>query len=248
MEEDVTLRAARSPYLMTGDVVIPYGVTLTVEPGVVINVAGPQGLRVTGDLAARGTAERPIVFQPAAGSQPDEWRGIRFGALPGQRSGARSVLQYCRIRGAAAVELPRFGGEVSHCVFDGCLAGLVLKEGGTGRFHHNRFSRCARAVVVERGGGEVRDSEWLGCAVALAVTEVDPAAPLVFRGNSISAAGGAPVAYLKRPSTADSPLELAGNYWAGTPPGPLVRGAAPESVRTEPRLEAAPAGVGPGWR
>lgn len=54
---------AGSPYRVSGDVVVPAGQVLTVDPGVVVEFAGvADGLYVDGTLVARGTAAAPITF------------------------------------------------------------------------------------------------------------------------------------------------------------------------------------------
>ena len=59
---DTTWAQSDSPYYITGDVQIPSGVTLTIEPGVEIRYTGGYELLVQGVLIANGTAESPIVF------------------------------------------------------------------------------------------------------------------------------------------------------------------------------------------
>lgn len=246
--QDLTLTAARSPYLMSGDVTVPLGRTLTVEPGVKVRVVGNRMLRIDGRLLARGTAEKPIVLEPARLDQPDDWKGVIFAPLRNVGSGVGTVLEYCRIRHAAAVELNDFRGEVSHCVFEGGLSGATLRGGGSGQFHHNRLERCVTGLSVHRGGGVVTDNEWLDCTVGLAVSELDPKAALRIENNSIAGSMICAVHYLKQPSRELPPLVLANNHWSGTPEARMVGGGANAAeVRFDPRLPSRPASVGPGW-
>ncbi len=80
---------------MTGDVVVPAGVTLTLEPGTEVLVAagtdatasgsdaGRCELIVQGRLNASGTAERPVRFvSEAAAPQPGDWYGLRAEGTP----------------------------------------------------------------------------------------------------------------------------------------------------------------------
>jgi|ERR1035437_7637394 hypothetical protein len=53
---------ANSPYTVTGDVQIPAGVTLSIEPGVQINFNGDYQILVKGNLMVNGTNLSPIVF------------------------------------------------------------------------------------------------------------------------------------------------------------------------------------------
>lgn len=53
---------AGSPYNVTGDVQVPAGVTLSIEPGVQINFNGDYQILVKGYLMANGTKSLPIVL------------------------------------------------------------------------------------------------------------------------------------------------------------------------------------------
>ncbi len=87
-----TWRKEESPYTITGDIHIPRGRTLTVEPGVVVKFAGHFGLSVgyRATLRARGTETDNIVF--TAMDTDEGWFGIRF-----VNSGADDILKYCTI-------------------------------------------------------------------------------------------------------------------------------------------------------
>lgn len=242
------LSAERSPYLMSGDVLVPAASTLVIEPGVTIRAAGRVIIRVQGDLIARGTADKPIVFTAAEPRQPDAWKGLSFLPTPARPGGAKSVLQYCRISHAANVELGRFGGEISHCVFEDGYTGLTLRNGGTGKVHHNRFLRCLRGMALDQAAGEVFRNEWQECVVGLFVSGVDPQARLTLEHNAFLKSRVAAVNYLKLPRGTTPALALANNHWSGTPDERLIGGGnAAAEVRLDPRLETPPADAGPGW-
>ncbi len=60
---DTTWTLAESPYVITSDLSIPAGVTLTIEPGVVVKFGNQfTALEVSGTLSAVGTIESPIIF------------------------------------------------------------------------------------------------------------------------------------------------------------------------------------------
>ncbi|MDI6448559.1 C10 family peptidase [Anaerobaca lacustris] len=107
---------AAGPYTVTGDIEVPAGQTLTVEPGVVVKFAGRFGLTVgrNATLRALGTEADPILF--TAIDTIEGWFGIRF-----VHSGDDDVLRYCRLQYAgkpyngAADFVDLLGGAVLCC-------------------------------------------------------------------------------------------------------------------------------------
>ena len=75
---NTTWTLANSPYVLTGDVVVTHGVTLTVEPGVVVKGQDNTELRVLGHLAAIGTVTQPITFTSSTDTGPQQWAGLVF--------------------------------------------------------------------------------------------------------------------------------------------------------------------------
>ncbi len=58
---NATWTQADSPYMLTGNLIVNSGVTLTIDPGVTVNVDSYQ-LQVNGLLNARGTSSNKIVL------------------------------------------------------------------------------------------------------------------------------------------------------------------------------------------
>jgi parallel beta-helix repeat protein len=61
ISSDATWTKSNSPYSLTGNVLVSNGVTLTVEPGVTVNLEGYY-IMVNGTLRARGTSTEKISF------------------------------------------------------------------------------------------------------------------------------------------------------------------------------------------
>ncbi|HEY6839504.1 MAG TPA: right-handed parallel beta-helix repeat-containing protein [Geobacteraceae bacterium] len=100
----------RGDIVVTGDVCVPPGITLTIEPGTKIRFRKieaesdrnlfaadspyyPQAeIIVTGRLIAKGTPERPILFSSAEGKpKPADWGALNF------LGNTANVLENCRI-------------------------------------------------------------------------------------------------------------------------------------------------------
>lgn len=83
-----------SPYNVTGDITIPNGETLIIEPGVTVNFQGFYIFAVQGRLLAMGTQTDSIRF--TASNTTEGWRGIRFISTPATND--TSKFYYCSIR------------------------------------------------------------------------------------------------------------------------------------------------------
>ncbi len=97
-----------SPYLITGQVTVPAGDSLIIQPGVQILFQGNYRFRVNGYLRAVGSESDSIWFMPDSGVSA--WGGLRFtDASPG------SELAYCHFsHGHATGDWPdNSGGGVS---------------------------------------------------------------------------------------------------------------------------------------
>lgn len=91
---DVTIGSnGDRPWYIKEDYLIPEGVTVTVEPGAEIMIAGLNWIDVAGKIVAHGTSDAPIIFT-SAHTDPDlgQWRGLKL-------------------------RNPSIGSEFSYCVF-----------------------------------------------------------------------------------------------------------------------------------
>jgi hypothetical protein len=130
-----TWTLANSPYLVTGEITVPAGQTLTIEPGVEVNFQGHFKFTVNGTLLAVGTETDNILFttdDPSVG-----WHGIR---MTNSQSG--SNLTYCRIeygrtsdgdypdQHGGGVMMNNSDAVIDHCIFAENVA--VTPDNGMG--------------------------------------------------------------------------------------------------------------------
>lgn len=85
-----TLTLAGSPYQVTGDLTVPAGSRLTIEPGVQLRFKGHYKLAVHGRITAQGTTANPILF--TADNPTQGWAGLRLAAT--SDAGA-DYLEHC---------------------------------------------------------------------------------------------------------------------------------------------------------
>jgi hypothetical protein len=88
-----TWTAASSPYLVAQTVTVNAGVTLTIQPGVVVKFGGGTGLTVNGTLSAVGTTSQHIGFTAnSAATTSGQWTSVTLGT-----GAAASSLNYCDV-------------------------------------------------------------------------------------------------------------------------------------------------------
>jgi hypothetical protein len=97
-----TIKAQSGPFLVTGDIEVPIGRTVTLEPGTVFLFKNLTGLHVQGRLIAVGTKEHPIVFSSendrtvnamtSLYPNPYDWNGIYIHA-----DATGTVMNYCNV-------------------------------------------------------------------------------------------------------------------------------------------------------
>ncbi len=124
---DTTWTAAESPWQVLDDTTVSDGVTLTIEPGVVVELAEGAGLTVRGALWAVGEGDSPVTFT-RLGDHDGEgaWGHIRFeeGSADARYEGVDSLvggsaLEGCELRyGSQAVIIEGASPLIRGCSFE----------------------------------------------------------------------------------------------------------------------------------
>ena len=90
--QDTLWTLVDSPFIISKNVTIESGATLTIEPGVEVRFGGPFSLIVEGKLIAHGTANKTIKFTSNGFEpEPKDWKSIEFNGTE------KSSLTYCTI-------------------------------------------------------------------------------------------------------------------------------------------------------
>jgi len=94
LTEDTIVSTSSTPYAITDDIVVPAGITLTIEPGVTLQFQADLALQVEGGrLLAEGTAAQPIVFT-RQGSR--YWGGILLDCTQADNRIVHAVIEYTK--------------------------------------------------------------------------------------------------------------------------------------------------------
>ncbi len=106
-----------SPYIVTGNVLINEGASLTIEPGVIVKFESGYSLQINGDLIARGTDSQMITFtsnQPSPA--PGDWGYILFSDTSTDAAFdvdgnyiSGSILEYCTVEYAGGSSVSNNG-------------------------------------------------------------------------------------------------------------------------------------------
>ncbi|MCK4315542.1 MAG: CotH kinase family protein, partial [Anaerolineae bacterium] len=108
LTEDTTLPTSGYPYAITDDIVVPAGLTLTIEPGVTLQFQADRSLRVEGGrLLAEGTGNQPIVFTRQGSGY---WGGILLYDTQADNQIRHAVIEYTR----QVIDPPRTHGVTAY--------------------------------------------------------------------------------------------------------------------------------------
>ena len=162
-----TWTKAFSPYHINGEITIPDGLTLTIEPGVEVVFTGHYKFNVQGRLLAIGTETDTIVFtiNDTTGfyniNIPDGgWHGIRFIDTPPTNDSSKII--YCKLQYGKAntgESYDRAGGAicakvnkllVSHCMFRNNTS-----------YHPDNMLTAGGAIYIE-GNPTIEFCEFVG--------------------------------------------------------------------------------------
>lgn len=153
-------RQQDSPVRIDGELRIPKGVSVTIEPGVVVEFFGsiksPACISVFGELRAIGSPTKPILFK---GGNEEQWRkGLAIGitvaksANPSDEKGTKGTcFKHCvfkHLQSPLSSEAPTY---VGYCWFEDVGFSGALKFAVTlraGAIEYSRIRRCGNGALM----------------------------------------------------------------------------------------------------
>jgi parallel beta-helix repeat protein len=166
--------AEDSAYIVTGNLVVASGVTLSIEPGTTVSILNGMRIEVHGTLLAEGMWDNPIRFE----NHPTESQG-GYLVFDGQNTaalGATGVLRHCEMTGlygASGMLSASYAWlNIEGCTFSNMVAKVLHPSDSRVRIVDNVFSKAGECVNVVRCAGVIASNQVidvLGNADALDV-------------------------------------------------------------------------------
>jgi hypothetical protein len=141
---DTTLYASNSPYTVSGNLTVPNGVTLTVEPGVTVRLRKNCGITVYGRLLADGTTNQPIAFTRYPGDL--NWERIMF------VEAADSRFRNCGFQYANCAGDHKYAYYATNCAYPMAVAPRTYFEAVVALACHLDFESCTFSNLFTADG------------------------------------------------------------------------------------------------
>ncbi len=182
---DTTWTAAASPYTFGNAVTISSGVTLTLEPGVVVKASGNGALSVRGTLVANGTPENKIYFT----SRNDDTIGGDLDGNANNTTPSPGDWSQIRVFEGGRVELSqtiiRYGGNRStnNCGYRKNCFGTLHVWSGEAILDNVTFSDNKEYGIYGNGTITVSNSEFQRSAAAISFKGIAEIRNTLFQDN-----------------------------------------------------------------
>lgn len=156
--EDITYSPTNNPYIVTQDLIIDPGVTLTILPGVVLDFTTNSGIISNGTLIAKGTSKSRILFRPKNQLPfPGQWDGITFNSSTtvlanGQYVSGPIITNAHISKASYGVSLDKSSSVlVDSCTFERCSFGVFIGEASSNTIRSNIFKNSDFGIFIAGG-------------------------------------------------------------------------------------------------
>jgi len=145
--QDTIWTLVDSPFVLSNNVTVNQGATLTIEPGVYVRFGGDFSLIVNGRIVANGTAERNIHFTTNDPSSTVAWETIEInGTQP-------SLFINCIIEGARnAVTLDNGSLDIQNSVIRSNSENGITLNGGALTIQNSELANDSLSAINVAGG------------------------------------------------------------------------------------------------
>ena len=168
--------------IVTGNVTVNSGVTLTVPPGTTLRFGSGTGISSSGVISAVGTEAQPVNFIALNGTAAGSWGSVVLNGA----GAAGSLFRYARFKHGselAAYNIPSSsaGVEVSQCIIDTAVNGI--------RFNNAKGTAVQNVITMARDHGIIFDNNAAGECRENIITKVNKSgAAVIFSGGATGSA------------------------------------------------------------
>jgi parallel beta-helix repeat protein len=175
---DAVYSKALNPYIVTEPLIVPAGITLTIEPGVQLNFMVRTSLRIEGGtLIADGTENNRIIFTAhgASGENEKIWDGIVF-FVSGTEFDADGNYVGGNLIRSADVKLTTTGIGLSDTALllaediriTNCSYGVFLESESSLVLRNSLIDRCSYGMYIKNSGSnEISSSSITNCDIGI---------------------------------------------------------------------------------
>lgn len=170
-----------SPYIVTGNVLLDSGYTLTIEPGVIVKFNSGLSIQIDGTLIAQGTSDNKITFTSNTADTAGAWGYIYFSSASTDAvfenniygnylSG--SILEHCIIQYAGGINVTDNGALrldnaapfINYCIITNNSASGIRAYNMSGSFKISNSVITNNASSANGGGIYIYNDQWDGIA------------------------------------------------------------------------------------
>lgn len=199
------------PVTIFQDLLVVEGVTLTLQPGSVLRVRPSSGgkkgnyetpntdISILGTLIAVGTADKPIVIEPAGAYQ--------WGAIYLSKGSDRSRLKHCNIRGGRII-VNGASPSIIHCnIFEGGGIEIAHHARPTIRGNNLYYNSIGLRSWSRTSGGVIRDNNIVRNGYGIYIDDFDTTS-LLIEDNNIHSNNSYNLAHISPQN-----IMVTKNYW-----------------------------------